>query len=215
MLSDSPPERDVEWTTAGAEGAWQFLQRFWRLVDGAADSLPEPGSPCPDSMNAEATDLRRATHKAIDEVTRSIEGFTFNKAVARIYELANSITRASQANDPELGFALREALEALVILSSPMVPHLAEECWARLGHNVILAETSWPVAEPELLKDDTITMPIQVNGKRRGELQVPAEASKDEVTALALADESVMKILGDNKPKKIIVVPGRIVNVVI
>ncbi|MGB0507208.1 MAG: leucine--tRNA ligase [Pikeienuella sp.] len=212
MLSDSPPERDVEWTTAGAEGAWRFLQRVWRLVDGAVDNLPAAGEPAPQKMSEAAVALRKATHRAIDGVIGDIEGFAFNKAVARIYELTNSVSKFDAKDG---GFALREGLEAIVRMMTPMTPHFAEECWSRLGHEVMLTDTAWPKADPALLKDDEITMPVQVGGKMRAKISVGADASVDEIRETALADPTIQRFVGEATPKKVIVVPGRIVNVVL
>ncbi len=209
MLSDSPPERDVEWTTAGAEGAWRFLQRIWRIVDEAADHLGDGGN-----VAGGSKDLRKVVHRTVDGVSGDIDGFAFNKAIARIYELANAIGKFDAASDDDRA-ALREALNVLVQLMAPITPHLSEECWVRLGHDTILAETAWPDVDPELLKDDEVLLPIQVNGKRRGEISVAVDADKASVEKLALENASVQKFLDGATPKKVIVVPGRIVNVVI
>jgi leucyl-tRNA synthetase len=209
MLSDSPPERDVEWTAAGAEGAARHIQRVWRLIDGAADALPAPGAPLADDGATLA--LRRATHRTIAAVTADIEGFAFNKAVARLYEFANTLSKASDAP----GAALREACEAYALLTAPMTPHLAEELWARLGHATLVAETSWPKTDPELVKADEIRIAVQVNGKRRAEIAVAPDADKAAVEAAALAEPDVARALGGAAPRKVIVVPGRIVNVVV
>ncbi len=209
MLSDSPPERDVEWTTAGAEGAWRFLQRIWRIVDEAADHLGGGGD-----VTAGSKDLRKVVHRTIDGVSGDIDGFAFNKAIARIYELANAIGKFDAASDDDRA-VLREALDVLVQLMAPITPHLSEECWVRLGHDTILAESAWPDVDPELLKDDEILMPIQVNGKRRGEISVAVDADKASVEKMALDNASVQKFLDGAAPKKVIVVPGRIVNVVV
>ncbi|MEL7465594.1 MAG: leucine--tRNA ligase [Pseudomonadota bacterium] len=203
MLSDSPPERDVEWTTAGVEGAWRFMQRLWRLVV-EAEGADDAGSAAEDET------LKKAMHRAIDGVTRDIEGFAFNKAVARIYELTNAISRSDGSAEMR-----REALRALAQLIAPMTPHFAEEAWSRLGGAGMLAEAAWPTADPSLLEDDAITMPIQVNGKKRAEISVSKDADKADVEAMALAEESVQRFLDGAPPKKVIVVPGRIVNVVI
>ncbi|QIE56283.1 leucine--tRNA ligase [Pikeienuella piscinae] len=215
MLSDSPPERDVEWTTAGAEAAWRFLQKLWRLIDGAADRLPAPDSVWPATLSKAASDLRRATHRAIADVTRDIEGFAFNKAVAEIYRLANIIGHVDPEANADIGFALREALETIAQLAAPMVPHFAEEAWERLGQRRILTETAWPRADLELLMEAEITLPVQVNGKRRSEIRAPAEAGREVLTEMALTDETIRRFLGDRAPKKVVVVPGRIVNVVL
>jgi leucyl-tRNA synthetase len=214
VLSDSPPERDVEWTAAGAEGAWRFLQRVWRLVAEGVAALPPVDTQAPDAFGAEATALRRMTHRAIDGVTSDIENFAFNKAIARIYELSNTAAKM-QAKGPDGAFALREAMETLAQLMAPMIPHIAEELWNMLGQKTILAESRWPIADPDLLTEDMLLLPVQVNGKKRAEISVPADAGKDEIEKTALADEGVRKFLGEAPPKKVIVVPGRIVNVVV
>ena len=213
MLSDSPPDRDVEWTEAGVEGAARHIQRVWRITEEALNRLPAIGIVAPE-MDDAATALRKVTHKTIKSATDDIEGFRFNKAVARLYELTNAIA-SFKGNGAASDWALREALETLAKLMAPMTPHLAEECWATLGQDVILAETAWPVADDSLTVDDLVTLPIQVNGKRRAEIQVATDADKATVEAIALAEPEVIKFLDGATPKKIIVVPGRIVNVVV
>ena len=208
MLSDSPPERDVEWTEAGAEGAARHLQRVWRLISEAAERAPQGG----DGDNA-AEDLRKITHRAIQAITDDIAAFRFNKAVAQLYGLTNAIA-GFKATGKAADAALREAVNALTLLMAPMTPHLAEECWAMLGHKTMVVETDWPVADPALLVDDLVILPVQVNGKKRAEIQVAADESRDKVEAMALAEEAVVKLLAGASPKKVIVVPGRIVNVV-
>ena len=196
MLSDSPPERDVEWTAAGAEAAFKFLSRVWRL----ADEVPEGG---------DDADLTRTAHRAIADVTRAIEGFAFNKAVAKLYELANAVAK-SQAG----GEARRAALRIMAQLMAPMVPHLAEEVWSKSGGQGMVVDAGWPKADPALLEDDSVTLPIQINGKRRAEITVPKDMPKDQIEALVLADDTVLRFLDGAAVKKLIVVPGRIVNVV-
>lgn len=198
VLSDSPPERDVEWTASGAEAAWKFLGRVWRLAADLGDG---------DDTDK---DLDRACAQAIREVTLGIETFGFNKSVAKLYEFANTISKSKAGPG-----AKRRAVKTLAQLMSPMTPHLSEEIWAHLGGEGLIANAPWPVADEALLVQDTITMPIQINGKRRGEIDVAAEASKEEVEKLALAHDAVVKALEGRDPKKLIVVPGRIVNVVI
>ncbi|WP_304616061.1 leucine--tRNA ligase [Paracoccus sp. (in: a-proteobacteria)] len=197
MLSDSPPERDVEWTAAGAEAAAKFLARVFRL----AEEAPAEGGDDPA--------LTRAAHRAIADVTRAIEGFAFNKAVAKLYELANAVGKS-----PAGGEARRAVLRIMAQLMAPMVPHLAEEVWAISGGQGMVVDAPWPQADPALLEDDTVTLPIQINGKRRAEIAVPKDMPKEEVEALVLADETVQRFLEGAAPKKLIVVPGRIVNVV-
>ena len=202
VMSDSPPERDVEWTAAGAEAAFRHLSRVWRM---AAELDPaEPG--------AEEADLslRRETARCIADVTEGIESFGFNSAVARLYAFTNTVARAAAS-----GAGKREALKVMAQLMSPMTPHLAEEMWETLGGAGLLAEASWPEPDPALLVDDTITLPVQVNGKKRGEITVAKDAARDVIEALAMDEPAVQRALAGAAPKKLIVVPGRIVNVVV
>ena len=203
ILSDSPPERDVEWTASGAEAAAKFLGRVWRMADEIAQS-DAPGSAEEDLA------LVRATHRAIAEVTAGIEGFAFNTSVAKLYGFANTLQK-SQAGCA----ARREAMGVMAQLLSPMVPHLAEEIWAMLGGEGLVVQAPWPAADPEMLVEDTVVLPIQVNGKRRSEIAVPKDMPVAEVEKLVLAEESIVRALEGRAPKKLIVVPGRIVNVVI
>ncbi|MEM9061925.1 MAG: leucine--tRNA ligase [Pseudomonadota bacterium] len=209
MLSDSPPERDVEWTTAGVEGAWRLLRQVWSLLD----DLSLGDGTMPDSFSDGATALRRTTHGAIKGVTDGIEGFSFNKSVAKLYELKNELSKAKAAGT-DMDYARREGLRALCIMMSPMVPHFAEEMWERLGGEGMVIDAAWPEADPALLISDQITLPIQINGKRRSEILVEREATKEDIEAAALADAAVSRVLEGRAPKKVIVVPGRIVNVV-
>jgi leucyl-tRNA synthetase len=215
MLSDSPPERDVIWTEAGVASAGRFMQRVWRLVDLTLEKAAAKGAPKPASFGPEAMPLRRAAHKALDQVGRNIEGLRFNVAVAQLYELSNALSEAFGKSGDGLAWAEREAAEILVQMLGPMMPHLGEECWARLGYNTLLAEQPWPKAEAALLVDDTIVIAVQVNGKRRDELTVSRTAGTGEVEAAALKLESVVRALEGRTPKKVIVVPQRIVNVVV
>src|SRR5262249_48900185 len=160
-LSDSPPDRDLEWTTAGVEGAAKFMQRLWRLITERLSTLPLPGTPMPANIDARCEPLRRATHKAIAGVTEDIEKFHFNKAVARLYEFVNSITEFLGTNDAQqtisgCAWALREAFEVLTRLIGPMMPHLAEELWQRLGHKQMLVDSLWPEADRRLIVDDSV-----------------------------------------------------------
>lgn len=200
VLSDSPPERDVEWTAAGAEAAAKHLARVHRLAVEIGDAPAD---------EAEDTALLREMHKAIKDVTLGVDSFGFNASIAKLYGFTNTIAKSRAGAQ-----AKRTALKALAQLMSPMTPHLAEEIWAALGGEGLIAEAPWPVADDAMLVEDTITMPIQVNGKRRGEITVPKDMDKAEVEKLALAHENVARTLEGAQPKKVIVVPGRIVNVV-
>jgi leucyl-tRNA synthetase len=214
MLSDSPPERDLEWTEAGVTGAWRFQQRLFRIVAGLIPHLPPIGAPRPDRWPSAAMALRRAAHRAIASVSADIEAFHFNKAVARLYELANAID-ALEERDDATRWALRETLEIFVRLLGPMTPHIAEELWQALGHGALLADSPWPLAEEALLVDDTVTIALQVNGKLRGTMQMPKDASKEANTAAALAHGDVQKAMAGKPHTRVIVVPNRIVNVVV
>ncbi len=208
MLSDTPPERDIEWTDAGAEGCWRFVQRVYRLA-AEAEGLAPPGT-VPSADDEASKTLRTATHKAIAAVTGHLSGLRFNSAVAQLYTLANAVQDGLGAN-PSIR---REALEALVLLSAPMMPHLAETCWTALGQTGLVVEAAWPKHDPALLASDSFTYPVQVNGKVRGTFQIAKSADKAAVEAAALALPDVQRFLNGVAPKKIIVVPGRIVNIV-
>ena len=219
MLSDSPPERDVIWTEEGVQGAGRFVQRLWRLVREAADVAAAADAPRPAEFGEAALKLRKAAHRALARVSEDVERLRFNVCVAHIYELANAF-QASLGNletEPTADYrwAAREAVGILVRLFHPMMPHLAEECWAALGHRSLVAREPWPKLEPELLIEDTITLPVQINGKRRAEVTVARNATNSEVEAAVLALDEVKRALNGKVPKKVIVVPQRIVNVVV
>ncbi len=213
LMSDSPPERDLEWTETGIEGIWRYVNRLWRLVDEPAVPLPAAGAAMPADLPAEALALRRATHKTIMAVTEDLDQFRFNRAVARIRELSNAI-EAFAGEAPGAGHALREGLEVLVQLLGPMMPHLAAEMWQRLGHDRPLAEVAWPKADAGLATDELVTIAVQVNGKLRGTVDMLRDAERDEVESAALALPQVLRWLDGQPPRKVIVVPNRIVSIV-
>jgi leucyl-tRNA synthetase len=215
MLSDSPPERDLEWTEAGVTGAWRFQQRLHRIATTALAEVPPAGTPKPAKFSEAATALRRAAHKTIAGLSADIEAFHFNKAVARLYELANGIDDAKAAGDDTAKWALREALEIFVRLIGPMTPHLAEEMWQALGRTSLLADSAWPLPEDALLVDDTVTVAVQLNGKLRGTIALPKDAPKEAAETAALAQPDLVRGLEGRTPKRVIVVPNRIVNVVV
>ncbi|MGH6832080.1 MAG: class I tRNA ligase family protein, partial [Methyloceanibacter sp.] len=218
MLSDTPPERDIEWTAAGVEGAHRFLQRVWRLVREAAAKGAKLGGAKPREFGPEAEALRRAAHRSVAAVTGAIEKLRFNAAVAHIYELANALSSCLQNAGPhpapDVAYALREAAELLARIAAPMVPHLAEECWAVLGHDTLIAEAPWPAPEKALLLEEMVTIAVQVNGKRRDELTIARNAATEDIEAAALKLDNVVRAIGGRKIKKVVVVPQRIVNVV-
>ncbi len=215
MLSDSPPERDVIWTEEGVQGSWRFVQRVWRLIQEIAEGTgPRGDRP---QITGKAEDLRRATHKTLAAVTKDLEGLGFNRAVARIYEYVNQIGKAvnDDVNAPDMAYAVREAAEYLTQMMAPMMPHLAEECWIKLGLTGLISEATWPEIDDSLLVDDTVTLPVQINGKKRGELTIARDASKEAIEAATLELDFVQRVLEGRAPRKIIVVPQRIVNVVV
>ncbi|MBT4710906.1 MAG: leucine--tRNA ligase, partial [Alphaproteobacteria bacterium] len=218
MLSDSPPERDLEWSDSGAAGASRFLQRLWKLIADGADGIPHPGTEHPGGDVSEAVaELRAATHRTIAKVTEDIERLRFNVAVAKLYEFTNQVADAPKTldNSALAGWARREALEALTQLVAPMMPHMAEEAWALLGHTTPLTETPWPTFDPELAAEQTVTVGVQVNGKLRGTLHIPPGLDEAEVRELALAQDRVQLAIEGREIRKVIVVPDRIVNVVV
>ncbi len=201
VLSDSPPERDVEWTASGAEAASKHLARVYRIAADVAEAN--------DPANSDDETLLREMHKAIHDVTGGVESFGFNASIAKLYAFTNVLAKSKAGSD-----AKRQAAKTLAQLMSPMTPHLSEEIWALLGGEGLIANAPWPVADEAMLVEDTITMPIQVNGKRRDEITVAKDLDKAEVEKLALATDGVVRALDGASPKKVIVVPGRIVNVV-
>jgi leucyl-tRNA synthetase len=212
MLSDSPPERDLEWSEAGVEGVWRYVNRLWRLI--TETELPPPGAAAPNDMTEAALDVRRATHKTIHAVTKDLENFRFNRAVAHIRELTNLLSDFIE-REKDGGFVLREGFEAITRLLGPLAPHFAEELWQRLGHSAMLAGEPWPKADPALVVDETVTVAVQVNGKLRGQIELPRDAPSDEAERAALALPAVVKLAEGKPPRKVIVVPNRIVNVVV
>jgi leucyl-tRNA synthetase len=217
MLSDSPPDRDVIWTEEGVQGSWRFVQRLWRLVGDIAD-IDAPATR-PTSFGEQATTVRKAAHRALSHVSEDIDKLRFNRCVAHIYELANAlgdvIGKMEEPPGSDLCWALREAGSILIRLFHPMMPHLAEECWARLGYKTLVATENWPQVEADLLLESNITLPVQINGRKRADVTVARDAEKSDVEAAVLALDAVKKALDGKSPKKVIVVPQRIVNVVV
>ncbi len=213
MLSDSPPERDLEWTESGVSGAWRFQQRLYRLlseaIGGGASTAKANGA-----FSDAAMTLRRAAHKAAAGISADIEAFHFNKAVARLYELANAIEGFKAASDSDRA-ALAETLDIFVRLIAPMTPHLAEELWTLLGRDGFVADAAWPTPDAALLADEDVTVAVQVNGKLRATLKLAKDTPKENAEAAALAEADVIKAMAGKPAKKIVVVPNRIVNVVV
>ncbi len=219
MLSDSPPERDLEWTDAGVQGVWRYVNRLWRLVDEPGAPVATVGAARPAAFGEPATALRRVTHKTIATVTKCMESFHYNRAVAAVHELSNAIQEFCAAVGPQAtaadAWTHREALEAVALLVGPMMPHLAEEMWQQLGHRNLLAQTAWPKHDPALVIDDVVTIAVQVMGKLRATLELARDLPEAEVRSAALANGSVVKAIAGKAVRKVIVVPNRVVNVVV
>jgi leucyl-tRNA synthetase len=213
-LFAAPPEKDLEWNDQGVEGCYRFLNRVWRLVYENLATIADAGDVAGANLQPAAKDLRRLVHRTIKKVTEDIDdSFHFNTAIAAVMELVNGISAfPDKAAAPEV---LREAIETMVRLLSPFVPHICEELWQNLGHAGGLAEKGWPVWDEEALLADTLLIVVQVNGKVRGKVTVPAEADNASVEATALADANVVRFIEGKTVRKVIVVPGRLVNVVV
>jgi leucyl-tRNA synthetase len=213
MLSDSPPERDLEWTEAGIDGAWRYLNRLWRLFDERLPVLAPSGAAPPGPLSPAAAELKRVIHQTIAAVSDELERFHFNKAVALIRELSNGLEAFDPA-DPAAPALLRRGLETLVLLLGPMVPHLAEELWARLGRETLLADAPWPEADPAWLVEDRVTLAVQVNGKLRATITLPRGSDREAAESAALAEPNVRRAIEGRPLRKVIVVPDKIVNLV-
>ncbi|MFH0910040.1 MAG: class I tRNA ligase family protein [Planctomycetota bacterium] len=213
MLSDSPPDQQQVWSDARMQGAWRFLTRLWRTVGEMEPLLAQAsGADIPLELDGESRALRQKTHECILKVTRAIEGgFRFNTAISSVMELLN-LLRASKDAHPAV---LREAVESLLVLIAPIVPHFSEEIWERLGHGESIYRASWPEGDERLARAETIEIPVQVNGKVKARIRVPAGLSREELEALALADAGVRAALREREIRKVIAVPGRIVNIAV
>lgn len=201
------------------EGAWRFANRLWRMIDAPDDAVAAVDADKPQQFDphadvSEAAAVYRAMHKTVARISDDLEKFAFNRAVARVREFAN-LLGDFRGSDAASAWVRRQGLETLVILVGPMMPHLAEEMWQRLGHDRLLVDTPWPVADPALLVDDTVTVAVQVNGKLRGTIELPKDSGEDAARAAALAVPTVSKAIAGGAPRKVVVVPNRIVNVVL
>lgn len=217
-LSDSPPERDVVWTEAGAEGAHRFVQRIWRLISDAAENLKDVAPKA--AYEGDAAQISKAAHKTVKAVGDDIEKIVFNRAVARLYELLNVLAGPLQAiangkADDVTKAATREATNMFIAMIAPMMPHLAEQCHAVLNGEGLVATSAWPVVDEALLVENDIVLPVQINGKKRGDLTIARDADQATVQAAVLSLDFVQAALNGNAPKKLVVVPQRIVNVVV
>jgi leucyl-tRNA synthetase len=212
-LFAAPPERDLDWSDQGVEGMSRFLHRLWRLVHALAPRLAPPGAPLPASLGDADRALHRLTHRTIQRVGVDVlERLHFNTAISAVMELVTGIADAGEGAGAPV---LREAVDATLRLLSPFVPHIASELWEATGHASALDTESWPTADPAALVQDTVEIPVQVNGKVRGHITVPADAAEDAVVAAALADARVQAHVGGKPLRKRVVVPGRLVSLVV
>jgi leucyl-tRNA synthetase len=210
VLSDSPPERDVQWTTGGVQGAWRFVNRVWEEFD----SQPPAVAASAEGDEA-ALAIRRAAHRTVKAVTEAIETFHFNSGIARLYEFLNLLkAHPAKGASPAVLAARQEGLSAFARLIGPFTPHLAEECWARVGGTGMVVAAEWPAYDPALTEDASRVLPVQVNGKRRGEITAPAGAEPAEVEKIVLDDPEIARRLEGLTIRKVIVVKDRIVNIV-
>jgi leucyl-tRNA synthetase len=217
IISDSPPDRDSCWSDEALAGAGRLVNRVWDMADRAADELAgvAPYDGDGSGLTPESLALWRKTHQTIRKVTEHVEAFRLNTAVAAINELVNEIRSGAEGQDWRHPGVRRLAIESLLLLVSPAIPHVAEELWERLGHRESLLRTPWPAWDERGLVSETVELPVQVNGKIRGHIVVAAGAPEDAIRAAALADEKVQKFLAGKTPRKVVVVPGRMVSVVV
>jgi leucyl-tRNA synthetase len=218
LLFEAPPEKEIEWTDARLEGPHRFLLRMWRLVDAEAERLRSvPAVEGKENWNEAEAALRRKTHQTIRRVTRDIEDrLHLNTAISAIMELTNEIYRVIEPRPerPESWKVIRHAVETMVLLASPFAPHVAEEMWEMLGHRGGLGKQAWPSYDPAIAAEEMITLVLQVNGKIRNRISVPADLDEEEARERALADEKIAAALAGSKVERVVVVPGRLVNVV-
>ncbi len=216
MLSDSPPERDMEWTDSGIDGAWRYINRLWRLLSEPNTPIAEKNAPKPESFSENSETALKAIHKTIAGISEDLEKYHLNRAVARLRELTNSLSSLHGKEDPVGdGWVLRHGFEIISHLIAPMMPHLGEEIWTYLGHQDLVAQRPWPQADAQYLIEDTIEIAVQVNGKKKTTIQLPLDAQKEHAESVAMADAAIQRALKDKNIRKVIVVPNRIVNIVI
>ncbi|HBG05085.1 MAG TPA: leucine--tRNA ligase, partial [Geobacter sp.] len=215
-LFAAPPEKDLDWSDQGVDGSYRFLNRVWRLLFEVLPAIKGAGAPDPGKLSGEGKNLRRAVHKTIKKVTEDIEDrFHFNTAIAAVMELVNAIQAFNRKGAPENVAVVREAVESVVRLIAPFVPHFAEELWSELGHEGTLEESGWPGYDADATVDEELTVVIQVNGKLRSKLMVAPEVQEEAVKSAALADEKVQPFLEGKSVKKVVYVPGKLVNIVV
>jgi leucyl-tRNA synthetase len=215
MLSDSPPERDLEWTEEGVEGAWRYTQRLYRIVNEKLRTAAVKGTAEPKEFSKEAQNLRRFSHVSIRAIAKDIENFHFNNTIAQLYKFTNALNSFVADGSDGDAYALREAIETIVLVTSPMIPHLAEEMWALIDGEGLVADAPWPDARPELMEETTVTIAIQVKGKLRDTIEVEKDMDQDALEKLALATDKIQHAIAGQTVRKVIIVPNRIVNIVV
>ena len=214
MLSDSPPDRDLDWTEAGVEGAWRYVNRLWRMVSEPKIHLGETKAPAPKKLTKDMEIIQRAVHQTIYAVGEDFEKFRFNKAIARIRELTNKL-EAMTAEGAGAAWMYNFAVEIVIRLIAPIVPHVAEEMWRELGHATLVTDLAWPDYDKLMLVENTVTVGIQVNGKIRGTLSLPMDCDQATAEKFGLKLGPVRQAIGTKVVRKIIFVPNRILNVVL
>ena len=210
VMSDSPPDRDVEWTESGIDGAWKHIQKVWKISHEILSQNASAIRLDRDEEKKSIDSLEKAKNNAVKGVTDGIEGFSFNKAIAKLYEFTNALARSNAPKENRIS-----ALETLALLMQPMTPHISEEIWASLGKSDLIIKNGWPVVDEKMLLTDNITLPIQINGKKKSEILISRDLNKTEIEIKVMDNDKVKAILGDRKPLKIIIIPDRIVNVVL
>jgi leucyl-tRNA synthetase len=215
VMFAAPPEQSLEWSDDGVQGGFRFLRRLWRVVGEHAAAGGQPGPVDVDSLNDGQRDLRRAVHQTIVKVSDDVgRRYTFNTAIAAVMELINKVSRFDAQTEPDRA-VVREALDTVVLMLSPIVPHICHRLWQVLGHESAVTDAAWPVADQVALHADTVEIVVQVNGKLRARIQTPANASQDVLRQSALQDENVRRFIADKDIRKVIIVPGKLVNVVV
>ncbi|MDB2415060.1 leucine--tRNA ligase [Rickettsiales bacterium] len=213
MLSDSPPDRDLEWSDAGVDGAWRYVNRLWKLAISCKNRCEDKNLSISDKIDGKLFETRKLIHKTIVAVTEDLDNFRLNKAVARLRELTNALEAIKQDDESSL-YVLKEGVEAVISLFAPMIPHITEEIWHQLGNDSFLIDNGWPKADPALTADDTVTIAVQINGKLKATIDIQKDSSQEDAKKLALDHSTMQNALQGKEIKKIIVVPNRIVNVV-
>ncbi|MDH3703050.1 MAG: class I tRNA ligase family protein, partial [Alphaproteobacteria bacterium] len=214
MLSDSPPDRDLEWTVSGIDATWRYVNRLWRLFVTPPGALAPGDAPRPAALGDIAMAALRDIHRTIADVGNDLDRFHFNKAVARIRELTNGLGDLKGDAD-DIAWVRRTGLDTTARLIGPIMPHLAEELWQQLGHETPLVDTPWPDFDPALIAEESVTMAVQVNGKLRGTVELAPDATREAAETAALALDAIQKLLDGNAPRKVIVVPKKVINVVV